>query len=149
MAYEFDDRPGRVDLDAVWAFLSEQAYWGQWRSREDVARQVVDAWRVVGCFDQATGAMVGFSRAVSDGVALAYLADVYVLPEHRGQGLGRQLVEVMIEQGPGADFRWLLHTADAHGLYAKLGFAAPDHALLERPHRSARAATRRGQASSG
>jgi GNAT superfamily N-acetyltransferase len=139
VTYEFDDQPGRIDFDAVWAFLSQQAYWGHWRSRDDVARQVMGAWRVVACFDQASGAMVGFSRAVSDGVGLAYLADVFVLPEHRGQGLGRQLVDVMIEQGPGADFRWLLHTADAHGLYEKFGFAAPDGTLLERPHTSARA----------
>jgi GNAT superfamily N-acetyltransferase len=78
----------------------------------------------VGAYDDT--AMVGFARAVSDGVALAYLADVFVLDEHRGRGLGRRLVDTMIDGGPGADFRWLLHTADAHGLYAGFGFAAPD-----------------------
>ena len=77
--------------------------------------------------------MVGFARATSDGVALAYLADVFIVPEHRGQGLGRAVVSAMIENGPGADFRWLLHTADAHGLYADFGFAPPDSTLLERP----------------
>lgn len=60
--------------------------------------------------------MIGFAPAVSDGVGLAPLADVFVLPDHRGQGLGRELVDVMIEQGPGCGFRWLLKTADAHGL---------------------------------
>jgi GNAT superfamily N-acetyltransferase len=74
----------------------------------------------------------GFARAVSDGIQLAYLADVFVLAEHRGHGLGRRLEE-MVERGPGAAFRWLLHTADAHGLYAQFGFAAPDATLLERP----------------
>jgi GNAT superfamily N-acetyltransferase len=82
--------------------------------------------------------MVGFARALSDGVAFAYLGDVYVLPEHRGRGLGVRLVEVMIEEGPGADFRWLLHTADAHALYERFGFAEPDSSVLERPHVSAR-----------
>ena len=128
--YEFDDDPDRIDRDVVWGFLSTDAYWGRWRSREDVVRQVSGAWRVVGAYADTT--MVGFARAVSDGVAFAYLADVFILDDHRGRGLGRRLVDTMINGGPGADFRWLLHTADAHGLYAGFGFAAPDGTLLER-----------------
>jgi GNAT superfamily N-acetyltransferase len=138
MAYDFDADPGRLDLDAAWGFLSEQAYWGRWRTRGDFEQQVAQAWRVMGCYEQSSGAMVGFARALSDGVALAYLADVFVLPDHRGRGLGEQLVEQMVDGGPGAGFRWLLHTADAHGLYGKFGFVAPDHTLLERPHRGQR-----------
>jgi GNAT superfamily N-acetyltransferase len=130
--YVFDDDPARVDLDAVWRFLSTEAYWGRWRSRADVEKQVTGAWRVVGCY--LSGELVGFCRAVSDGVALAYLADVYVDPAHRGQGLGKGLVRTMVDEGPGAGFRWLLHTADAHGLYEQLGFRPPDQTLLERPH---------------
>jgi len=83
--------------------------------------------------------MVGFCRAVSDGVSLAYLADVYVVPDYQGRGLGKRLVQVMIEEGPGVAFRWLLHTADAHELYRRFGFVAPDEMLLERPN-SARVA---------
>jgi GNAT superfamily N-acetyltransferase len=131
--YVLDDDPKRVDLDVVWDFLSREAYWARWRTRDDVARQVSGAWRVVGAYEASTGEMVGFARALSDGVALAYLADVFVLPAHRGAGLGRRLVEEMIEGGPGAVFRWLLHTADAHGLYARFGFGPPDGTLLERP----------------
>jgi GNAT superfamily N-acetyltransferase len=129
--YVLDDDPARVDLDVVWSFLSTQAYWATWRSREDVTAQVQASWRVVGVYHR--GAMVGFARALSDGIALAYLADVFLLPEHRGRGLGRHLVATMIDAGPGAGFRWLLHTADAHGLYADFGFAPPDATLLERP----------------
>ena len=131
--YAFDDSPARIDRDAVWAFLDEQAYWGRWRGREVVDRQLDASWRVVGCYHRPTGAMVGFARAISDGVSLAYLADVFVLPQHRGHGLGTRLVQVMIDNGPGAHFRWMLHTNDAHGLYAKAGFRAPDHTYLERP----------------
>ena len=138
MAYAFDDDPRRVDVDVVWEFLTEHAYWGRWRTRQDVDRQIAGAWRVVGCYHGPTGEMVGFGRALSDGVGLAYLADVFVLPEHRGNGLGKSLVDVMVEQGPGSDFRWLLHTADAHALYAKFGFSPPDHTLLERPHATTR-----------
>ena len=131
--YELDDDPARVDLDAVWAFLSQEAYWGRYRTRADVELQVRGAWRVVGCY-ASDGALVGFCRAVSDGVALAYLADVFVLPEHRGRGLGQRLVQAMVEEGPGAGFRWMLHTKDAHDLYRRFGFGAPDPSYLERPH---------------
>ncbi|MFI5497052.1 GNAT family N-acetyltransferase [Actinoplanes sp. NPDC051859] len=134
--YEFDDSPERVDRDIVWAFLSGPAYWGQWRTRDIVDQQIDASWRVVGCYEKATGAMVGFARAISDGLALAYLADVFIVAEHRGHGLGVALIDAMVDQGPGAHFRWMLHTGDAHGLYAKAGFAAPDHTYLERPGRA-------------
>ncbi|HEY3686204.1 MAG TPA: GNAT family N-acetyltransferase [Streptosporangiaceae bacterium] len=130
-AYQLDDDPGRVDLDVVWRFLSTDAYWARWRDRGDVERQITGAWRVVGGY-AADGSMVAFSRALSDGVALAYLADVFVLPEARGTGLGVELVRTMIERGPGAPFRWMLHTDDAHGLYGKFGFAPGDARYLER-----------------
>ncbi len=134
--YELDDDPARVDLDAVWAFLSTDAYWGRYRTREDVEKQVRGAWRVVGCYLGAE--QVGFCRAVSDGVALAYLADVYVLPAHRGHALGKRLVQAMVTDGPGAHFRWLLHTADAHDLYRQFGFREPDSSLLELRHATTR-----------
>jgi GNAT superfamily N-acetyltransferase len=68
-------------------------------------------------------------------VASAYLADVYVETEHRGRGLGSAIVRWMVDEGPGRDFRWMLHTADAHGLYSRHGFAAPNDTYLERPSR--------------
>jgi GNAT superfamily N-acetyltransferase len=129
MDYELDDDPARVDIDVVWAFLSTEAYWGRWRTRDDVIRQLQGSWRVVGAYEGA--AMVGFARAISDGVSLAYLADVFVLRDHRGRGLGRRLIGAMIEDGPGRDFRWLLHTADP-GFYAGFGFVEPDGTLFER-----------------
>lgn len=144
--YTLDDDPGRIDPDVVWEFLSTSAYWARWRERADVERQLAGAWRVVGAYRDDTGAMVGFARALSDGVALAYLADVFVVPEARGTGLGTALVRAMIDDGPGADFRWMLHTADAHGLYRRFGFHEPDSTYLERP--SGRAAvTEPGSAS--
>ena len=132
MDYQIDDDPARVDLDVVWAFLSNDAYWMKWRTREDVQKQLASAWRVIGCYHPSDG-MVGFARAVSDGVAIAYLADVFVLPAHRGHGLGQRIVRAMIDDGPGANFRWMLHTEDAHDLYRKFGFVEPDYKVLERP----------------
>ena len=134
--YELDDDPTRVDVDTVWGYLSTEAYWGRFRTRDDLAAQLASAWRVVGAYDAATGAQVGFARAMSDGVALAYLADVFVLEAHRGHGLGHALLRVMVDEGPGGHFRWLLHTDDAHGLYAGHGFRPADRTAMERPRPS-------------
>ena len=131
--YELDDNPARISRDAVWAWLSREAYWGRWRTRDDVDTQIENAWRVVGAYRAGTDELVGFARAASDGVGFAYLADVYVVDGHRGHGLGKRLVHTMIEGGPGSDFRWSLFTADAHGLYEQFGFAAPDATAMVRP----------------
>lgn len=137
MDYELDDDPDRIDVDVVWTFMSTQAYWGRWRDRAQVERQLAGSWRIVGAYERGTGAMVGLARAISDGVALAYLADVFVLDGARGQGLGKALVKAMIDDGPGAEFRWMLHTADAHELYRRFGFTEPDATYLERPGKNA------------
>jgi GNAT superfamily N-acetyltransferase len=131
--YELDDDPRRVDVDAVHRYLSEESYWAAGRTRETVERLVREAARVVGVYHG--GAQVGFARAVSDGVAVTYLADVYMLPEHRGRGLGKELVHEMVERGPLAHVRWLLHTRDAHELYAQVGFGPPGERLMERAAR--------------
>jgi GNAT superfamily N-acetyltransferase len=134
--YELDDSLERVDLDVAWHFLSTEAYWWrEWRTREMMDRQFYSAWRVVGVYEQSTGRMVGFCRAISDGASIAYLADVFVLAEHRGKGLGEALVRKMIDDGPGSMFRWMLHTRDAHRLYRKFGFQPPDDRYIERPAR--------------
>jgi GNAT superfamily N-acetyltransferase len=138
VSYVLSDDAARVDRDAVWRMLSTEAYWGRWRAREDVERQLDNAWRLVGAYD-VDGAQVGFARAVSDGVGFAYLADVIVHPEHRGRGLGPRIVTTMIDDGPGADFRWTLFTADAHGLYTRFGFAEPGPSAMVRPARGAQA----------
>jgi GNAT superfamily N-acetyltransferase len=119
--YELDDDRARLDLDVVWKFLSTEAYWGRWRTREQVEAAIDGSWRVIGAYRD--GSMVGFARAFSDGVSSAYLADVFVVDSARGSGLGKEIVREMIDNGPGDRFRWMLHTADAHGLYRQFGFA--------------------------
>jgi ribosomal protein S18 acetylase RimI-like enzyme len=128
--FELDDDRHRVDVDALHAFLSEHAYWARGRPRGTVERLVGEASRVVGLYEGAR--LIGFARTVSDGQSFAYLADVYVLPEYRGRGLGVELVREAVENGPFADRRWLLHTEDAHALYEKLGFGKPGDKLMER-----------------
>ena len=138
MTYELDDNRERLDFDVVWRFLSTDAYWNRWRRREDVENQFRSAWRVIGAYVQGSDDLVGFARAVSDGVSDAYLADVYVAPSHRGRGIGGRIVEAMVEQGLGARFRWFLSTRDAHELYARYGFGPPDERVMERPGRFVR-----------
>lgn len=128
--FELDDDPGRVDVEAVWAFLSTEAYWGRERSRKVVECQVGEATRVVGLY--LGSEQVGFARYWADG-RVAYLADVYVLAEHRGRGLGVELVRFAVEEGPHSGLRWMLHTKDGHGLYERFGFGPADDHYLERP----------------
>jgi ribosomal protein S18 acetylase RimI-like enzyme len=127
---EVDDDPSRIDVNAVHDFLANVSYWAKGRSRETVERLVREGERVVGLYDGPK--QIGFARAFTDGVSLVYLADVYVLPEYRGRGLGVELVREMVENGPFRDLRWVLHTRDAHDLYRKFGFDAPSERVMER-----------------
>jgi len=127
---ELDDDPARIDVDAVHDYLANESYWAKGRPRDVVERLVREAQHVVGLYDG--NRQVGFARAFSDGVSLVYLADVYVLPEYRGRGLGTELVHEIVENGPLSGVRWILHTRDAHGLYEKVGFGAPSERVMER-----------------
>jgi GNAT superfamily N-acetyltransferase len=129
--YELDDDRTRLDREAIHAYLGGESYWAKGRPRERQDALIDASGHVVGLYKD--GAQVGFARAVDcDAAGFVYLADVYVLDAHRGQGLGIELVREIVERGPFAGRRWVLHTKDAHGLYARLGFA-PNERLLERP----------------
>jgi GNAT superfamily N-acetyltransferase len=132
--YELDDDTARIDRDAVHRFISEDSYWAKGRTREVMEGLVDRAARNVGLY-APDGSQVGYSRTVDAPDAwLVYLADVYVLDGHRGQGLGVELVRFTVDEGPLAGRRWVLHTLDAHGLYEKFGFE-PAERLLERSSR--------------
>ncbi len=127
--YELDDDPTRIDRTAVHAFLT-QSYWAEGRTRERQDELIEGSARTVGLYHGAD--QIGFARIVDcDAAGFVYLADVYVLDEHRGRGLGLELVREAVENGPHAARRWVLHTRDIHALYAKLGFR-PNERLLER-----------------
>jgi GNAT superfamily N-acetyltransferase len=133
--FELDDDPTRIDVGLVHRFLSTEAYWALGRSREEVEATLARSSRVVGLYG-GDGGQLGFARVISDGRVIAYLADVFVLPEARGRGLGVELVREAVERGPQAGCRWMLHTLDAHGLYTRFGFAPPSARVLERPRPS-------------
>jgi GNAT superfamily N-acetyltransferase len=128
--YELDDDASRIDVEVVHRYLSEESYWAAGRRRDVTDALLAGAARLVGLYHD--GRLVGFTRTVSDGHVHSYLADVFVLAEHRGRGLGVELVRFTVDDGPFATTRWLLHTADAHTLYEKSGFAAPGERLMER-----------------
>ncbi|MGZ0711127.1 GNAT family N-acetyltransferase (plasmid) [Coraliomargarita sp. W4R53] len=138
VTYSLDDNPDRLQRDVIHAWLSTEAYWARWRTRADIDAQIDSAWRVVGVYADDTGEQVGFCRAVSDGVAFAYLADVFIDDAHRGSGLSKRMLTFMIDDGPGAVFRWTLFTGSAHGLYEQFGFAEPDATAMVRPDQRGR-----------
>ena len=127
--YHISTDPSRLQLAAIHAYLT-RSYWSPGVPQAVVARAIANSL----CFGLYLGdAQVGFARVVTDKATFAYLADVYVLEEHRGQGLSKRLVET-IQAHPDLQGlrRVLLATRDAHSLYAQFGFAplsAPDRMM--------------------
>jgi len=115
--------PGRLDLAVVHAFLVD-SYWARGITLPEL-ETCIRRSHPFGLY--TTGAQVGFARVVTDYARFAYLADVFILEAHRGRGLGVWLVETVMhcEDFVGV-WRWMLGTADAHGLYARFGFSPPN-----------------------
>jgi GNAT superfamily N-acetyltransferase len=126
--YSISSDFSRLDLDLIHNYLSNESYWATGRSREVVERSIHNSlpFGIYHGNDQ-----VGFARIVTDLATFAWIADVFVLPEHRGRGLSKWLMEVIISHPDLQGFRrWVLSTKDAHGLYEQFGFIP-----LHRPER--------------
>ena len=126
--YEIDDDPGRIDLDVVHGFLTT-SYWAEGVPRDVVARSVANSL-VLGLYQGGgQGAQVGLTRVVTDRATFAWVADVFVLPGHRGRGLAHWMIETLLAHPDMAGMRrFMLATSDAHQVYADCGFtplAAP------------------------
>ncbi|WP_045727798.1 GNAT family N-acetyltransferase [Xanthomonas sp. GPE 39] len=124
-----------LDLPLIHRFLSEQAYWCLGIPLETLRRAIAGSL----CFGGYLGAVgqVTFARVVTDGATFGYLADVFVLPEHRGHGYSKQLMAaVMAHPQLQGLRRFMLATSDAHALYARHGFTAPalPQSLMEIAH---------------
>jgi hypothetical protein len=152
----------RLDVELIHDFISNQSYWGKGRPLEVVQRALDNSLnfglyntsptvREGSAFSFSRGSaseplltrgllldsqQVGFARVVTDYSTFAWVADVFVLPEHRGRGLSKWLMEVMLSHPRLQGFRrWVLATKDAHALYARFGFI-PMHRperWMERP----------------
>ena len=123
-AYVISTDVARVDLDVVCGFLG-RSYWAQGISRETVARSIEHSLNFVLLCDDR---QAGFARVITDYATFAYLADVFVLEEHRGKKLSIWLMETVMAHPRLQGLRvWRLATKDAHSLYEKVGFRALGH----------------------
>ncbi len=126
--YEISDDRARLDIEVIHKFLSTESYWAVGRDVSTVQRSI-DNSLPFGIYKDK--ALIGFARVVTDHATFAWLADVFILNEYRGQGLSKWLVEVILAHPELQGFRrWVLATKDAHGLYRKYGFQD-----LKRPER--------------
>jgi GNAT superfamily N-acetyltransferase len=126
--------PADVDVDVVATFLHDEAYWSLGRPRDVVERSLAGSRTFTLVADDGT--MAAFARVVTDGATFGWICDLFVVPEHRGHGLGHQLVEAIVTDPHLASVkRLLLATADAHGVYADVGFVPLDRPdrWMERP----------------
>lgn len=123
----------RLNIDAIQQFLENDSYWAQSRTRQQTETAIENSI----CFGLYHGErQIGFARVVSDQATFAYVGDVYVLDEFRGQGLSKWLMETIISHPELQGLRrWILATRDAHGLYEKYGFHELVHPQrwMERP----------------
>ena len=110
----------RLQFDVIQSFLANDSYWAQGRTPEQTKIAIEHSI----CFGLHHGdKQIGFARVVSDQATFAYLGDVFVLSEYRGQGLSKWLMETIIAHPDLQGLRrWVLATYDAHGLYEQYGF---------------------------
>jgi len=112
-----------MDLDAVHHFLSTQAYWCLNIPIEKVRKAAENSLNF--SLLDGDGRQIGYARVISDRSTIAYLGDVYVLPEWRGRGLSKWLIGTVMEHPELQGMRrWILGTRDAHGLYEQYGWKA-------------------------
>jgi GNAT superfamily N-acetyltransferase len=125
--YTISDEPERQQLEVIVEYLA-RAYWSNQRPRAVIEKSLKHSL-CFGVYENHT--QIGFARVVTDHTTFAYLADVFILESHQGHGLGKWLVQTILEHPELQGLRrWMLATRDAHGLYAQFGFAA-----LENPDR--------------
>lgn len=125
-----------IPMTQVVAHL-QTTYWGDDRT-EDLIRRSWEGSAVVAALLTPSGDALAFARAVTDLAVVAYLADVFVVEERRGKGLGKLIVAALVDHPDLRDLGWLLHTRDAHPLYRQFGFERPYPRLMERQPGSAR-----------
>jgi GNAT superfamily N-acetyltransferase len=122
MTLEFSTDQDRLDVTMIHSFLTNESYWVPGISRSGVEKCIKHSL----CFGvYLDGRQIGFARAVTDFVRYAHLLDVFVLPEFRGRGIGKLLMEnILAHPELRTIVRYTLGTQDAHGLYAQYGFTA-------------------------
>ena len=119
--YSISTDKSKLDIETIHDYLCNQSYWARGRTIEEVKISIENS-TCFGVYDKNEN-LVGFARVITDVSVLAWLLDVFILEEHRKQGLGKLLVKTVVEH---PDFslvnKWMLATDDAHTLYEKFGF---------------------------
>jgi GNAT superfamily N-acetyltransferase len=120
--YTISTDPARLDMDVIHGYLSGESYWAQGRPLDVMQRALQHSL----CFGVYAGEeQVGLARVVTDYATFAWLCDVFVLEAHRGQGLGKWLIECVVAHPELHGLMFLLGTRDAHGLYQRYGGFGP------------------------
>ena len=120
--YEIDDSLTRQNFDLAFGWLQTTYWWQYGLTREKVERGAKNSALTIGAYHNND--QVAYARVVSDTMRFAWVADVYVAPEHRKKGLARAMVRFALDHPDLKDVsKWFLATKDAHGVYAELGFA--------------------------
>ncbi len=118
--YSISSDKDRLNVKLIHDFLSNTSYWAKGRSFEIVMRSLENSLNF-GLYKDDL--QIGFARVVTDYATFAWLADVFILDEHRGQGLATWLIEVIVSHPELQGFRrWVLATKDAQELYRRFGF---------------------------
>lgn len=121
--YNITTNISKLDVNVIHRFLSEESYWAKGIQKNVVEKSIINSV----CFGMFyKNEQVGFARLITDKATFAYVADVFVLREHRGKGLGKWLMKTMQAHPELQNLRrWLLTTKDAHALYEQLGWQKP------------------------
>jgi GNAT superfamily N-acetyltransferase len=131
-SFQVSTDQSKLDIPMIYRFLSEQSTWAVGISRPVVERAIENSLCFGGFLD---GRQIAFARVITDYATFANLVDVFVVPEYRGHGYGKQLIGVVLRHPSLQKLRrFMLATTDAHGLYERFGFTAPQHpdTLMER-----------------
>jgi len=124
-AIEISSEKDRLDVEMIHRFLAEESYWAKTRTLEQT-RTAIEHSLCYGAYHD--GRQIAFARVVSDQATFAYVGDVFVLDEFRGQGIGKRLMEAIVADPRLQNLRrWVLATRDAHGLYEQFEFSALRH----------------------
>lgn len=120
MNFEISTDKNRLQIEVIQRFLVEDSYWAQNRTLAQTEKAIENSI----CFGVYAGTrQIGFARVVSDCATFAYIGDVFILDEFRGQSLSKKLMEAMLAHPDLQNLRrWILATQDAHGLYEQFGF---------------------------
>jgi GNAT superfamily N-acetyltransferase len=127
MEFFVSSDPALLDLALIHEFLSNESYWARGVPMEVVERSIANSlsFGVYAAGAETAHEQVGFARVTTDRATSAYLQDIFILPNYRGLGLSRKLMEAILAHPELQGLRrWILATADAHKLYEKFGFSS-------------------------